>query len=90
VNYLKENEMTYEYVVTTEGPHKGDIIEVSQSIKEPAFTKLTIDGVELDVKRVIAAAGAFILKGGTWARDGYERGIQSKMTKEDRAKLDKP
>lgn len=80
---------TYTYEVTTEGEHFGETVEVSQSIKEPAFTTLTIDGKELSVRRVISGPAGFILKGGAWARDGYTHATQP-LTKEDRANLDKP
>lgn len=65
--------MTYLYsIVGTD-----QVIEIEQSIKDPALQSYVVDGEERAVKRLISAGTGFILKGGMWARDGYEAGIQS-------------
>jgi predicted nucleic acid-binding Zn ribbon protein len=64
---------TYPYQVIG----SDEIIEVEQSIKDDPLTEIVRDGLTLNVKRVISGGTGFILKGGMWARDGYEAGIQS-------------
>lgn len=81
--------MTYTYLVL-DGPDKDSTIEIEQSIKESALEITTFNGREVQVKRLISAGTGFILKGGTWFRDGYSRGVQSMPTKEDRANFNKP
>lgn len=68
--------MTYDYLITR-GPHKGTVVEVEQSIKDPRLETLEYNGVKCKVRRLISSPGGFILKGGMWARDNYEAGIQS-------------
>lgn len=54
-----------------------DTIEIEHPISQPALTTYEIDGQEFAVKRLISGGTNFILKGDTWARNGYERGIQN-------------
>jgi predicted nucleic acid-binding Zn ribbon protein len=63
--------MTYEYVYTDN--EENETVEVEQSIKEDALTTLN----NRPVKRLISAPVPFHLRGGNWARDGYEIGLQS-------------
>lgn len=60
-----------------DGPDAGQVIELEHSIKIQFETTLHNDRI-CKVKRLISGPGAFILKGSTWFRDGYEKGIQSK------------
>ncbi len=62
---------TYPYQYTDVETDEG--FELEQSIKDPALTEYN----GRPVKRLISLGTGFILKGGTWARDGYERGIQN-------------
>ena len=62
---------TYCYELVSEGPDKGKTVEFTQSIKDLPFATVEINGVEYDVKRIIAGSTNFILKGSVWARDGY-------------------
>ncbi len=68
---------TYVYELVSEGPNKGKTVEFEQSIKELPLATVEIEGVEYDVKRIIAGSTNFILKGGCWHRDSYEKGLQS-------------
>lgn len=68
--------MTYTYELLT-GADAGKTVEVEHSISAPALSELEHNGELCQVKRVISGGTGFILKGGTWARDRYERGIQS-------------
>ncbi len=80
--------MQYDYLVLT-GKHKDSVIQIEHSIKDKPFTSYTIDGRSCKVRRLISGGTNFILKGGGWGNVGYDRGIQSKLSKEDRANLDK-
>lgn len=81
--------MTYTYEIIG-GKLAGVTFEVEQSIKDPALTEYKYEGRVRKVRRVIAGPGNFILKGDCWARTGYDRGVQSMPSKEDRANLGKP
>lgn len=81
--------MLYDYLVLS-GTHKNEVIQIEHSIKDEPFTTYKIDGRSCKVKRLISGQTNFILKGGGWGNVGYDRGIQSKLSKEDRANLDKP
>lgn len=59
--------MKYVYK-TKEKPFKT--FEVEQSMLEDAYEKYEIDGVLVNVERVISG-GSFILKGDGWAKDNY-------------------
>lgn len=80
--------MTYLYEITS-GPDTGTTIEVEHSISAPKLTTLEHNGQTVNVRRLIASPGGFILKGGNWCRDGYSVGIQNQPTKEDRANFGK-
>ncbi len=67
--------MTYLYQVVA----TGHIVEIEHPITQPAFTVYDVDGQgqTVEVKRLISAGTGFILKGGCWHRDSYEKGLQS-------------
>jgi hypothetical protein len=81
--------MTYVYEIM-DGPDKGKTFEAEQSIKDQKWSFADFNGRMCRVRRVIAGGTNFILKGDCWGKHGYERGIQSPLSKEDRANLDKP
>lgn len=81
--------MIYDYLVLS-GKHKDEVIQIEHSIKDEPFTSYKIDGRSCKVKRLISGGTNFVLKGDCWARTGYDRGVQSMPTKEDRANFDKP
>ena len=54
----------------------GEEIEVEHSVNAKPLTVLEHEGRLVSVKRLIAGSSNFVLKGGNWARDGYNNRIQ--------------
>jgi predicted nucleic acid-binding Zn ribbon protein len=71
------------------GKDAGETIEIEHPLSQPALTEYKHNGRMRKVRRVIAGGTNFILKGDCWSRTNYSRGVQDKVSKEDRANLDK-
>ena len=65
--------MTYTFLILDTNQE----VEIDHPISQPALTELEVGGKLVRVKRLIAAAHPFHLKGDCWARCGYERGLQT-------------
>lgn len=81
--------MLYDYQIIS-GVHKGTVVQIEHPISQPALTSTKYEGRSVKVKRLISGGTNFILKGDCWSHTNYSRGIQDKLSKEDRANLDKP
>lgn len=55
----------------------GEEIEVEHSVNAKPLTVLEHEGRLVSVRRLISGSSNFVLKGGCWSRDGFEKGLQS-------------
>lgn len=68
--------MIYTYEILS-GPDVGTLVEVEHKMTEPAYDHLMHKDELCQVRRVITGGTGFILKGDCWAKNNYERGMQT-------------
>jgi len=78
----------YDYMIT-HGMNAGVVLQIEHPISQPALTETKYNGRTVKVKRIISGGTSFLLKGDGWARTNYDKGVQSPISKEDRANLGK-